>query len=140
MNISAMIGDAIARLHEQLQRLPDAGSVGVVTDAPVDRRVARTLYVARIEHPGSCAFAKIAERTSEPPISGCLAEPTPANSSTDPPEHWTEAENNTWRWYERENFAGGRWNDGSQRFASAMLGRRVQSVGHDTHIPLSAAC
>ncbi len=38
-----------------------------------------------------------------------LTEPTPANSSADPPEHWTLAENNSWRWYERETFIGGRW-------------------------------
>ncbi len=26
------------------------------------------------------------------------------------PEHWTAAENNTWRWFERENLIEGRWN------------------------------
>lgn len=28
---------------------------------------------------------------------------------TDAPEHWTLGENNSWRWYEREHFAAGRW-------------------------------
>jgi hypothetical protein len=26
-----------------------------------------------------------------------------------PPEHWTAAENNSWRWYERETWIGNRW-------------------------------
>jgi hypothetical protein len=33
----------------------------------------------------------------------------PAESKTPTPEHWTAAENNTWRWYERENLVDGRW-------------------------------
>jgi hypothetical protein len=38
-----------------------------------------------------------------------LAEPNPPSGSADVAEHWTLAENNTWRWFERETFAGGRW-------------------------------
>ena len=34
------------------------------------------------------------------------AEPTPATAA---PEHWTAAENRTWRWYERETLVDGRW-------------------------------
>lgn len=33
------------------------------------------------------------------------AEPTPAEAA----EHWTAAENRTWRWYERETLVDGRW-------------------------------
>jgi hypothetical protein len=29
--------------------------------------------------------------------------------SASPPEHWTSAENQTWRWYERENYVDGHW-------------------------------
>ncbi len=39
-----------------------------------------------------------------------LAVPTSTTSAIDAPEHWTLAENNSWRWYERENFTRGRWN------------------------------
>ncbi len=35
-----------------------------------------------------------------------FAEPATATSA---PEHWTAAENRTWRWYERETLVGGRW-------------------------------
>ena len=38
-----------------------------------------------------------------------LADADSAASPTDTPEHWTMAENSTWRWYERENFSRGRW-------------------------------
>jgi hypothetical protein len=45
-----------------------------------------------------------------------MAEPT-ADPSVDPhaaipdsaPEHWTAAENDVWRWYERENYVDGKW-------------------------------
>jgi hypothetical protein len=38
-----------------------------------------------------------------------LADDAPQTSSTDPPEHWSMAENNNWYWYERENYTGKRW-------------------------------
>jgi hypothetical protein len=38
-----------------------------------------------------------------------LADPAAENKPTAPPEHWTSAENNTWRWFERETFVDGRW-------------------------------
>ncbi len=38
-----------------------------------------------------------------------LGDTDAGTSTTDSPEHWTMAENNTWRWYARENFSGGRW-------------------------------
>ncbi len=36
-------------------------------------------------------------------------EPSTANVSPPTPEHWTVAENRTWRWYERENLIDGQW-------------------------------
>jgi hypothetical protein len=30
-------------------------------------------------------------------------------TATAPPEHWTAAENSTWRWYEREHYVDGHW-------------------------------
>lgn len=45
-----------------------------------------------------------------------MAEPTPdPNTAThaaipdSAPEHWTSAENDNWRWYERENYVDGKW-------------------------------
>jgi len=37
------------------------------------------------------------------------AEPTPSNAKPETPEHWTAAEDDTWRWFERENRINGRW-------------------------------
>ena len=36
-------------------------------------------------------------------------EPTKPKPSHAVPEHWTASENNTWRWFERENLIDGRW-------------------------------
>jgi hypothetical protein len=36
-------------------------------------------------------------------------EPTTPKSSRAVPEHWTASENNTWRWFERENLIDGHW-------------------------------
>ena len=36
-------------------------------------------------------------------------EPKPATVPDASPEHWTFASNNSWHWYERENFVDGRW-------------------------------
>jgi len=36
-------------------------------------------------------------------------EATPSKPRPTLPEHWTAAENNTWRWFERENLIDGRW-------------------------------
>ncbi len=33
----------------------------------------------------------------------------PATEAPTAPEHWTAAENRTWRWYERETFVDGQW-------------------------------
>jgi hypothetical protein len=38
-----------------------------------------------------------------------LAEPATEPAPSAAPEHWTSAENNTWRWYERETLVDGRW-------------------------------
>ena len=38
-----------------------------------------------------------------------LAEPATAATPSAAPEHWTAAENNVWRWYERETLVNGRW-------------------------------
>jgi hypothetical protein len=38
-----------------------------------------------------------------------LADPSSADDVIVAPEHWTAAENNSWHWYERETFSGGRW-------------------------------
>lgn len=38
-----------------------------------------------------------------------LTEPNSRSGAADVAEHWTAAENNTWRWFERETFVGGRW-------------------------------
>ena len=38
-----------------------------------------------------------------------LVEPATAATPNATPEHWTAAENNTWRWYERETLVDGRW-------------------------------
>lgn len=38
-----------------------------------------------------------------------LADDAPADLSTEAAEHWAMAENNSWYWYERENYVGGRW-------------------------------
>jgi hypothetical protein len=37
------------------------------------------------------------------------ATPTAPPSPDSDPEHWTAAENNTWRWFERETFIDGHW-------------------------------
>jgi hypothetical protein len=37
------------------------------------------------------------------------AEPATPKSPRQTPEHWTSAENNTWRWFEREHLIDGRW-------------------------------
>lgn len=38
------------------------------------------------------------------------AEPAgPATTPQQTPEHWTAAENNTWRWFEREHLIDGQW-------------------------------
>ena len=37
------------------------------------------------------------------------SEPSPPKPQVSTPEHWTAAENNTWRWFERENLIGGHW-------------------------------
>ncbi|HTQ37943.1 MAG TPA: hypothetical protein VMJ32_02885 [Pirellulales bacterium] len=37
------------------------------------------------------------------------ASATESTTPTSPPEHWTAAENQTWRWYERENYIDGHW-------------------------------
>jgi hypothetical protein len=36
-------------------------------------------------------------------------EPAEAIDETRTPEHWTAAENNNWRWFERENLVNGQW-------------------------------
>lgn len=36
-------------------------------------------------------------------------EPAPPKTPRSMPEHWTASENNTWRWFERENLINGRW-------------------------------
>ena len=36
-------------------------------------------------------------------------EPTTTSGPRTTPEHWTAAENNTWRWFERENLIDGHW-------------------------------
>lgn len=38
-----------------------------------------------------------------------LAEPASTTAPADSPEHWTMGENNSWCWYERENYIGGHW-------------------------------
>ena len=38
-----------------------------------------------------------------------FTEPTTASAFLAAPEHWTAAENKTWRWYERETFIDDRW-------------------------------
>jgi len=37
------------------------------------------------------------------------SEPASPKSPAQVPEHWTASENNTWRWFERENLIGGKW-------------------------------
>jgi hypothetical protein len=37
------------------------------------------------------------------------SEPKPPKSPASTAEHWTASENNTWRWFERENLVDGRW-------------------------------
>src|SRR5258708_26028804 len=36
-------------------------------------------------------------------------EPTEPSAPSSRPEHWTVAENNTWRWFEREHLIDGHW-------------------------------
>jgi hypothetical protein len=36
-------------------------------------------------------------------------EPSPTGDKLAKPVHWSAAENNTWRWYERETFVDGKW-------------------------------
>ena len=36
-------------------------------------------------------------------------EPAPPSTVRSTPEHWTASENNTWRWFERENLINGSW-------------------------------
>ncbi len=35
--------------------------------------------------------------------------PALIDASVDSPEHWTAQENDTWRWFERENYINGKW-------------------------------
>ncbi|HEY3393632.1 MAG TPA: hypothetical protein VGK58_13050 [Lacipirellulaceae bacterium] len=38
-----------------------------------------------------------------------VTEPSPAVDGPATPVHWSAAENNLWRWYERETYVDGRW-------------------------------
>jgi len=59
----------------------------------------------------------LAEKLRAPVLDGLAAaamravEPksTAALPSTDPPTHWTAAENRNWRWFERETYLDGKW-------------------------------
>jgi hypothetical protein len=47
-----------------------------------------------------------AEPSANPTAAGAAATSKDVAST---PEHWTAAENDTWRWYERENYIDGKW-------------------------------
>jgi hypothetical protein len=76
-------------------------------------------------------LAALAMRTTEPT-------PAPPTSSATP-EHWTSAENNTWRWFERENIVDGRWKlTGITRpIHKTNLSRAAESTGYldDSLVP-----
>jgi len=50
-------------------------------------------------------LAAAAMRFADPQPSG----PQPSNSLMDAPEHWVDAENDGWHWFEREHYIDGRW-------------------------------
>ena len=65
--------------------------------------------------------------------------PMPASGKPRPPEHWTAAGDETWRWYERENFFDGKWTlTGTTTPINKETGERKPSVGaylHDSLLP-----
>jgi hypothetical protein len=54
----------------------------------------------KLRFSGLDELAAATMRATEPPIA-------PAPTTT--PTHWTAAENNSWRWFEREEFRDGQW-------------------------------
>jgi hypothetical protein len=52
----------------------------------------------------AAATIDLADPTGETPPSDASSAAT-----ANPPEHWTAAENNNWRWYEREIYVDGQW-------------------------------
>jgi len=58
----------------------------------------------------AAATIDLVDPNAEPsanPTAADAAATSKAVAST--PEHWTAAENDTWRWYERENYIDGKW-------------------------------
>jgi hypothetical protein len=51
----------------------------------------------------AAATIDMAEPTADPSANTQVAVPDSA------PEHWTSADNDVWRWYERENYVDGKW-------------------------------
>jgi hypothetical protein len=56
----------------------------------------------------AAATIDLADPKSAAPESGAKT-PALIAASVDAPEHWTAQENDTWRWFERENYIDGKW-------------------------------